>query len=127
MPHRVSKAQFAELVERALELLPPPFTQALEEVSIEIRDRPTRKELKSVGLSPRDLLLGLYVGRPLTERPLEAETGRLPDVIYIFQDDVQQVARDENDLVEQVRITVLHELGHHFGMDEDDLEELGYG
>jgi predicted Zn-dependent protease with MMP-like domain len=127
MPYPVSKAQFAELVERALGLLPKQFADALEEVRVEIRDRPTRKELKSVGLSPNHLLLGLYVGRPITERPLDAETGRLPDVIYIFQDDVQEVAETEADLVEQVRITVLHELGHHFGMDEDDLEELGYG
>jgi predicted Zn-dependent protease with MMP-like domain len=51
----------------------------------------------------------------------------MPDVIYIFQEDVELAVDDEADLVEQVRITVLHELGHHFGMDEDDLEELGYG
>ncbi len=51
----------------------------------------------------------------------------LPDVIYIFQEDVELVSSNEVELVEEVRVTVLHEIGHHFGMDEGDLDELGYG
>jgi predicted Zn-dependent protease with MMP-like domain len=126
MPHHVSKARFAELLEQALAELPPTFAEALEEVSIEIRDRPTRQQLKKLGLHDRDLLLGLYEGRPRTQRSVE-DNWRLPDVIYIFQEDVELVSRNEADLVKQVRTTVLHEIGHHFGMDEDDLDELGYG
>jgi predicted Zn-dependent protease with MMP-like domain len=122
----VSKQRFAELVEEALRELPPPFAQHLEEVSVEIKDRPTAKQLKNSGLDEDDLLLGLYVGHPMTQRSVEY-SGVLPDAIYIFQEDVELASDSEKQLVEQVRITVLHEIGHHFGMDEDDLEDLGYG
>ena len=126
MPHHVSKARFAELVERAAATLPAQFASALAEVPIEIRNRPSPRMLRSLGLEDDELLLGLYHGRPRTERSVE-DSGRLPDVIYIFQEDVELVSESEQDLIEQVRTTVLHELGHHFGMSEEDLDELGYG
>ena len=126
MPYEVSKERFAELVERALADVPPAFAAYLEEVAIEIRDRPTRKQLKSVGLTEDQLLLGLYHGRPRDERSV-LDSAVMPDVIYIFQEDVEDASDDEADLVKQVRITVLHEIGHHFGMDEDDLDAIGYG
>ena len=126
MPYHVSKQTFGRLVEEALAGLPEPFASHLEEVSVEVRDRPTRKQLKDLKLEEDDLLLGLYVGRAMTERSVQ-DSGALPDVIYIFQEDVEQVSHNEQDLVREVRTTVLHELGHHFGMDEEDLDELGYG
>ena len=126
MPHHVSKARFAELVEKAAAALPPQFAEALQEVPIEIRERPSRQMLGSLGLEDDELLLGLYHGRPRTERSVE-DSGRMPDVIYVFQEDVELVSESEADLVEQVRTTVLHELGHHFGMSEEDLDSLGYG
>lgn len=126
MPFDVSKELFAELVELALADLPAPFAPYLEEIAIEIRDRPTRKQLRSVGLTNGDLLLGLYHGRPRDQRSV-LDSGVMPDVIYIFQKDVEDACNDEDDLIEQVRITVLHEIGHHFGMNEDDLDALGYG
>ena len=125
MPYHVSKERFAELVQQALATLPAPFSEALEEVSIELRVRPTRSQLKRVGLREVDLLLGLYHGIPLTERHVEAPT-HLPDRIDLFQEDIELVSENEADLIEQVRVTTLHELGHHFGMSEDDLEKLGY-
>jgi predicted Zn-dependent protease with MMP-like domain len=82
--------------------------------------------LKDQGLEEDELILGLYVGHPMTQRSVEF-SGMLPDAIYIFQEDVELVSESEKDLIQQVRITVLHEIGHHFGMDEDDLDELGYG
>ena len=126
MPHHVSKAKFAALVERALAELPEPFAGYLDEVPVEIRERPTRKQLKSVGLDEDELLLGLYHGIPLTERSVE-HSGQPPGVISVFQEDVELVCDTEEDLVREVRTTVLHELGHHFGLDEDDLDRLGYG
>jgi len=122
----VSKQRFAELVEEALRQLPQPFAQHLEEMSLEIKDRPSAKQLKQSGLEEDDLLLGLYVGHPMTQRSIEY-SGVLPDAIYIFQEDVELATDSEKELIEQVRVTVLHEIGHHFGMDEDDLDELGYG
>ena len=126
MAYHVSKVKFEELVERALDELPEPFAAHLEEVPLEIRPRPTRKQLERVGLSEDDLLLGLYDGIPLTERSVE-HSGVRPAVIYIFKEDVELASDSEDELVEQVRTTVLHEIGHHFGMGEDDLDELGYG
>ena len=126
MAYHVSKTTFGELVERALAGLPEQFAQHLEEVPIEIRDRPSPRQLKSVGLRKNRLLLGLYDGLPLTRRSVE-HSGVRPPVIYLFQDDIELASDSERDLIEQVRKTVLHEIGHHFGMDEEDLDELGYG
>jgi len=106
--------------------VPAPFARVLEEVPIDIRTRPTRRELRSVGLGEDELLLGLYRGRPRTVRSVE-DSGTMPDVIYIFQEDVELACDSEEELVRQVRTTVLHEIGHHFGMSEEDLDELGYG
>ena len=126
LPYHVSKQRFAELVEEALRELPQAFAEHLEEVSVEIKDRPTAKQLKNAGLEEDALLLGLYVGHPMTQRSVEY-SGVLPDAIYIFQEDIELVSSSEKELVEQVRTTVLHEIGHHFGMDENDLDDLGYG
>lgn len=125
MPCHVSKDEFAGLVERAIALLPEPFARALEEVSVEIRPRPSRSQLRKMGMREDDLLLGLYEGIPLTDRHVEL-SAKLPDVVFIFQEDIELVSENPGDLVEQVRITVLHELGHHFGMGEDELGEVGY-
>jgi len=124
--YHVSQVRFGQLVERALAELPEQFEQFIEEVPVEIQSRPTARQLKSVGLGKRDLLLGLYQGRPRTRRSVE-DSGAMPDVIYIFQEDVELCSDSEEQLVEQVRTTVLHEIGHHFGMSEADLDELGYG
>jgi predicted Zn-dependent protease with MMP-like domain len=126
MPYDVDDATFGKLVEQALAELPQQFAEFLEEVPIEIRPRPTNKQLKRLGLREDQLLLGLYEGIPLTERSVE-HSGVRPAVIYIFKEDVEDAANSEEDLIEQVRVTVLHEIGHHFGMDEEDLDELGYG
>lgn len=126
MPYHVSRAKFSSLVEEALAELPAPFAEYIEEIPVDIRDRPTRKQLKSVGLDDDELLMGLYVGIPLTEKSV-LHSGQQPGVIFIFQEDIELVCDNEEDLVREVRVTVLHELGHHFGLDEDDLDRLGYG
>ncbi len=126
MPYSVDRDRFGELVEAALAEVPPPFDELLAEVPIEVRDRPDHRHLRQANIEPGGLLLGLYVGRPRTQRSVE-DSATMPDVIYIFQNPIEQVSHSEEDLIHQVRTTVLHEIGHHFGMDEDDLEELGYG
>lgn len=126
MAYHVSNARFAELVERALAELPPQFAAALEEVPVEIRPASTAAQRRRVGLGHGGLLLGLYQGIPRTRRSVE-HSGTMPDVIYVFQKDVELAVGGEQELVDQVRVTVLHELGHHFGLDEDQLDELGYG
>ena len=128
MAYHVSKAKFGELVERALRELPARFREFVEEVPVQIEWRPTRKMLRSVGLEDDELLFGLYQGANLMDRSeVEGRGTPAPNHILIFQEDHELVARNETQLVEEVRKTVLHEIGHHFGMDEDDLDELGYG
>ena len=126
MAFRVSKARFDELVDEALDSLPEPFAGFLQEVGIEVRDEASPGQRTSLALRPNALLLGLYVGRPRTQRNVE-ESGRMPDVIYIFQRSIEEVSGSESQLKAQVRKTVLHEIGHHFGLGEEDLTELGYG
>jgi predicted Zn-dependent protease with MMP-like domain len=125
VPHRVSKSKFAELVELALAELPEEFARFIEEVPIEVRDRPTADQLAGLNMRPGGLLLGLYRGRPRTVRGVE-DAGAMPDAIYIFQQPIEQVCSSEAELVAQVRKTVLHEIGHHFGLNEADLARLGY-
>jgi len=126
MPYPVSKREFEMLVEQALDDLPEPFAEFLEEVPIEIQTRPSKKLLREIGLEEDDLLMGLYRGVDRTRRSVE-DSGRLPDVIYIFQEDHELVCGSREQLMTEVRKTVLHEIGHHFGLSEADLDRLGYG
>jgi predicted Zn-dependent protease with MMP-like domain len=126
MPVKVSKREFEKLVEEAIGDVPAPFAEFLEEVPIEIHTRPSVKLLRELGMEDDELLMGLYRGVDRVRRSVE-DSGRLPDVIYIFQEDHELVCDSREQLVQEVRKTVLHEIGHHFGMSEDDLDELGYG
>ncbi|MBN1342062.1 MAG: metallopeptidase family protein [Phycisphaerae bacterium] len=122
---RLSDEEFEELVDQAVESLPEEFDRYLENVLIEVEDLPDRRTLRDLELEHRGMLLGLYHGVPLTERSVE-HSGRLPDRITIYKLNVEACCRSREEIVEQVRTTVLHEIGHHFGMDEDDLEAQGY-
>jgi predicted Zn-dependent protease with MMP-like domain len=128
MPYHVSKSEFARLVQQALSELPQQFARFLEEVPVEIRDRPSPKLLRKLGMDQDDLLLGLYQGPSLMDRS-EVEGRGTPTLnhILIFQEDIELVSDNEQDLIREIRTTVLHEIGHHFGMTERDLDELGYG
>jgi predicted Zn-dependent protease with MMP-like domain len=114
---------FYELVERALEELPSDVAELLTNVAIVVEDWPNY----STPLAPddaEDALYGLYEGVPLTERGA-GYYGVLPDKITIFRGPLERDFRRE-ELEKQVRITVVHEIAHHFGFDEDYLEELGW-
>jgi len=127
MPHYVSKARFGELVERAISELPPQFRQFLEEVPVQVETRPSRKLMRSLGMDEDDWLFGLYQGADLLSRSeIEGRGTPTPNRILIFQEDHEENCDSEEQLVREIRTTVLHEVGHHFGMDEDDLERLGY-
>jgi predicted Zn-dependent protease with MMP-like domain len=115
---------FYELVERALEGLPPELAQLLDNVAIVVEDWPDYSTPLVSG-EEDDVLYGLYEGVPLTERTT-GYYGFLPDKITIFRGPLERdFAQDERE--EQVRITVVHEIAHHFGFDEDRIEELGWG
>lgn len=126
MPYEVSDVEFAGLVQEAIAQLPGRWRLTIEaEVPVRVEPRPSGRLLRELGMEQDELLLGLYEGAPLTDRHIE-DTGRLPDAITLYKQDIEDASEDRRDLIEQVRITLLHELGHHFGLDEDDLERLGY-
>ena len=127
MPVHVSRERFAELVEQAVADLPEPFAGFLEEVPIEIKLRPSRRLLRSMDMEDHELLFGLYQGASLLDKvEIEGRGSPMPNHILIFQEDHELACESVAELVAEVRTTVLHENGHHFGMDEDDLEKLGY-
>jgi predicted Zn-dependent protease with MMP-like domain len=127
MAYHVSKKRFGELVERALEELPPQFAEFLEEVPVQIEAQPSPQLLRELGLDEDELLFGLYQGASLmTRSEIEGRGTPRPNHILIFQEDIEEACDNEQQLIDEVRTTVLHEIGHHFGMDEDDLDELGY-
>ena len=114
------------MVQEAITQLPADFRAALEVVPIRVCDRPTLEQLKSVELDEEDLLLGLYEGVPLTLRSVN-DGPRVPDQISLFREDLEDACDVPQELREQVRITLFHELGHYFGFDEEQLDKLGYG
>ena len=122
---RLSEEEFEALVERAIDGLPPEFERRLENVVVEIDDLPDRRTARELGLRDRRSLLGLYHGVPLTQRSVEY-SGRLPDRITIYKQNIEACCSSREEVVEQVRTTVLHEVGHHFGLDEGDLRAKGY-
>jgi predicted Zn-dependent protease with MMP-like domain len=122
---RLSRARFEALVEEALRGIPDELRGALDNVEVAVEDRPTREQLASVGLGPDDELFGLYLGTPLPERSPLAPYA-LPDVISIFQRPLEEACATEDEIREEIRRTVVHEIAHYFGIDEDRLAELGY-
>lgn len=116
MPVHMSEARFEELVGDALDQIPAELTRAIDNVVILIEPR-----------NPDDPhLLGLYHGIALTERDSHYG-GSLPDTVTIYRDALLDVCSDESEVIEEVRITVIHEIAHYFGIDEDRLHQLGWG
>jgi predicted Zn-dependent protease with MMP-like domain len=123
-PRRFSQEEFEALVADALNDLPEEIRDWLDNVAVVVADEPTPGQLARSGLGPHDLLLGLYQGVPKTRRGVTYGEV-LPDKILIFQRPIEQVCRTPEQVREQVRRTVLHEIGHHFGMDEEQLDDAG--
>lgn len=122
---RMSPAEFERAVADAVESLPPRFKQYLDRIVIDVEARPTPDDCRELGVDDPSELFGTYFGTPLTERQLD-EPPALPDRIVIYQKNVETVCKNRKELVREIAVTVLHEIGHHFGLDEDDLETLGY-
>lgn len=122
----MDERDFKRAVAQVLEQLPGEFRQQLKNVAIVIEKRPTRRQLRAMGLDPkRDTLYGLYEGTPLPERsalfpPL------LPDKITIFSEPLSRDFRDRQAVHAQIRQTLIHEIAHYFGIDEMEIGQLGY-
>ncbi len=110
----VSEERFEQLVADALDDLPPELGELIDNVAVLVAD---------VGVEPD--LLGLYEGVPLTERD-DYGGMVLPDRVWIYRLPICAMALTEADVIEEVRVTVVHEIAHHFGLDDDHLDELGW-
>ena len=111
---------------QALESIPDLIRVRMENVDVTIDDWPTEEQLTDLGMDPDELLFGLYEGTPLVERGITADP-LLPDKITIFQGPLEEAFASEQEIEDEIRRTVVHEVAHHFGIDEERLAELGYG
>ncbi len=121
----LSDEQFDGVIERAIEELPEQFREGLEQVMIDVMDLPDRQTLQEMKVH-RHGLLGLYRGVPLPDRSVSMPLD-MPARIVLYKKNIERACTSRDEMVEQIRVTLLHEIGHHFGFDEDDLDELGYG
>ncbi|MBI2201623.1 MAG: metallopeptidase family protein [Armatimonadetes bacterium] len=122
---RLSRRQFEALVLKALESIPDLIRERMQNVDVVIEDWPTDEQLVALGMAPDELLFGLYEGTPLIERGITVDP-MLPDKITIFQGPLEDACETDREIEEEIRKTVVHEVAHHFGIDEERLEELGY-
>ena len=122
---KVSVEEFEQMVREAISDIPDELRAHLDNIVVDVEPAPRAEDLAELELEDATELLGLYHGTPLTER--SAESGlQLPDRVTIYQRNIEQICESRREIVEQIRTTVLHEIGHFFGMDEDDLFEVGY-
>ncbi len=122
---RLTDEEFTELVTEALADIPKPLRPFMSELIVDIESMPDKLACDSAGIGNPRTLLGLYRGTPLTERSVE-QGMRLPDHITIYQHNIERMCRTRRQVVQQIRKTVLHEVGHHFGLTEEDLAQLGF-
>jgi len=119
------RKDFARALREALLELPPMFRDALANVAVVVEEWPADDLLNELGVPPDDTLYGFYHGVPLPERSV-LDSGLLPDKISVYRGPLMEDFPDRNELCRQIRITLLHEIGHYFGMDEEELSRLGY-
>lgn len=124
--HSLERSEFRRIVREAVAELPPELLERVDNVEIVVERRPTAMDRKIAGIGPRSLLLGLYHGVPLPARG-EGYNLVLPDKISIYQESIEAICHTDDEMREEIRKTVLHELGHYFGIDDDRLHELGMG
>jgi predicted Zn-dependent protease with MMP-like domain len=115
--------RFKELVSEALDSLPKEFAEKLNNVSVTVDNFPTPYQVVKAKLAPNMLLFGLYEGVPQTKRGVYYSS--IPDKITIFKYAIEQVAYTEEQIRERVRQTVIHEIGHHFGLSDAELRKRG--
>lgn len=123
-PYHLGEDEFLAVAQRVVAELDDPVRDVLEEAGFFVLPFPT-EELLAGSDPPMDpQILGLFLGRSLLEQSVQ-DTGVLPNTLYLFQNNLERLVSSREELEEEIRITVLHEIGHHLGWDEDDLEERG--
>ena len=121
----MDRRAFEELISDAIRELPEEFRKRLNNVAIIVEDYPSEELIERMSLDPGDTLFGLYEGVPLTERGFFAEP-LYPDRILIFQRAIEDECDSPEEVKDELKTTLVHEVAHFFGMDDDYLEEIGY-
>jgi len=122
----VTHTEFEALVERALRRLPRQFKDRITNVAVVVEDWADDETLEELGIEPPDTLYGLYRGTDLTRR--DSSYGNvLPDTIHIYQGPIEEDCDDPDEMAELVLDTVIHEIGHYFGLDDDTMEGIEQG
>jgi predicted Zn-dependent protease with MMP-like domain len=119
----LDRARFEALVAEALHLIPRRFRDEMRNLALVVEDEPDAATLAEVGLEPPDSLYGLYQGTPLPERSW-THGNHLPDRITLFQHPIEQDCMDEDDVREVIGETLIHEIGHYFGLSEEEIEAI---
>lgn len=123
MSMRITRQRFEELVAEALDSLPEELAELLDNVAVVVEEEPSDDDLRDVGIDPgdpdRDELFGLYQGVSQVER--DSYYSGLPDRVAIYRGPILRCCTSRREVLREVRDTVVHELGHHFGLDEDDM------
>ncbi len=122
---KVSRKRFEQLVATALDGLPGFIQEAMDNVDVVVEEWPSDEQYADLGLATDEWLFGLYEGTPLVERGISSDP-LMPDKITIFKEPLEEACQSEAQITEEIRRTVVHEVAHHFGIDEARLVELGY-
>ena len=122
LPATVDEEMFRVAAAEALDNLPKSIREYIADVPVLIEDYPSEQLLGQQNISPQ--ILGLYIGVPATESDASAQPEDLTRVL-LFKKNLEKLCRDRDDLIEQIQVTVRHEIGHHLGLSEEDLERLG--
>jgi len=117
---RVSPEEFEKLVEKALEQLPPELAELLDNVVVVVEEEPDEETLREMEVPEEDEILGLYRGVSLADRD-SGYWGTLPDQVAIYRGPLLRICRNRRELIREVRDTVVHELGHHFGLSDEEM------
>jgi predicted Zn-dependent protease with MMP-like domain len=122
---RLSQTEFDAAIDRAIERIPEQLKAHLENIVISVQNRPSRELLDEMNIPPEETLMGVYQGVALTDRSA-TDPPLYPDSITIFQEPIEDACDSIEEIEEEIEITVVHEIAHFFGIDEDRLAELGY-
>ena len=117
------RSEFEQHVAEALASIPRRFRDAMRNIAIVVEDEPSAELLEEMEIEPPDTLLGLYQGIPLTERHWD-HGNTLPDRVLLFQGPHERESEDEDDLIVAIGETLIHEIGHYFGLSEDEIQEI---
>lgn len=119
----MTRAEFDRYVKEAVATIPRRFRDAVNNLAIVVEDEPSEDVLREMEVEPPDTLFGLYQGTPLTERTW-GYGNTLPDRITLYQGPIEDASEDEDDLIVCIGETLIHELGHYFGLSEEEIEEI---